>query len=63
MKTALETEIELNKLKSNFVTLASHEFRTPLATILSSAFLLENYSSKRNEEKNREAPGADQIIG
>ncbi|HEU5148691.1 MAG TPA: PAS domain-containing protein, partial [Chryseosolibacter sp.] len=30
MKQALVTEMELNKLKSNFVTLASHEFRTPL---------------------------------
>jgi PAS domain S-box-containing protein len=40
---ALEKEKELVELKSRFVTTASHEFKTPLATILSSAFLLENY--------------------
>ncbi|HEY9045506.1 MAG TPA: HAMP domain-containing sensor histidine kinase [Ohtaekwangia sp.] len=42
---------ELNKLKSDFVTLASHEFRTPLTTIQSSAYLLENYISGEHKEK------------
>lgn len=41
---SLEKEKELGELKSRFVTMASHEFKTPLSTILSSAFLLENYA-------------------
>jgi signal transduction histidine kinase/CHASE3 domain sensor protein len=53
IKKALEAEIELNKLKSNLVTLASHEFRTPLTTILSSAFLMEHYVSGENQDKAR----------
>jgi signal transduction histidine kinase len=48
---ALEKEKELNELKSRFVTMASHEFRTPLATIFSSSELLEYYSHKWSEEK------------
>ena len=48
---ALKTEKELSELKSRFVTMASHEFRTPLTTILSSAELLKRYSSKWSEEK------------
>lgn len=43
IRTALEKQLELNEMKSNFVSLASHEFRTPLTTITSSASLLENY--------------------
>lgn len=47
---ALEKERELGELKSRFVTMASHEFRTPLSTILSSVFLLENYSPEQLEQ-------------
>ncbi len=47
----LEQEKKLNELKSRFVTMASHEFRTPLASILSSSELLEHYSYKWSEEK------------
>ncbi len=42
-QVALEKEQELGELKSRFVSMASHEFRTPLATVLSSANLLERY--------------------
>ncbi len=51
IRNALEKERELGELKSRFVTMASHEFRTPLATILSSSELLEYYSHKWTEEK------------
>lgn len=48
---ALEKEKELNELKSRFVSMTSHEFRTPLTTILGSAELLKHYSHKWSEEK------------
>ncbi len=51
MRVNLAKEKELNQLKSRFVTMTSHEFRTPLTTILSSAELIEKYSFKWTEEK------------
>jgi len=48
---ALEKEKQLNELKSRFISMASHEFRTPLTTILGSAELLKHYSHKWTEEK------------
>lgn len=48
---ALEKERELNELKSRFVSMASHEFRTPLSTILSSASLLSRYDKPEHHER------------
>ncbi len=42
-RKALERERELNELKSKFVSIASHEFRTPLSAILSSTSLIQQY--------------------
>ena len=51
IRKALEKEKELTELKSRFISMTSHEFRTPLTTIQSSAELLEHYSHKWTEEK------------
>lgn len=51
LQNALAREQELNEMKSNFVSMASHEFRTPLATILSSLSLAERYLAPEQTEK------------
>jgi PAS domain S-box-containing protein len=51
IKNALAKEKELNELKSKFVSMVSHEFRTPLAAINSSSDLLHNYWDKLTVEK------------
>ncbi|HAX75928.1 MAG TPA: hypothetical protein DCY88_08845, partial [Cyanobacteria bacterium UBA11372] len=54
IRNALAKEKELNELKTRFITMASHEFRTPLSTILSSADLLEYYVEEDSTEKQLE---------
>jgi len=51
LKTALDKQRELNELKSNFISMASHEFRTPLTTIRSSIQLLEEYGRSAPEDQ------------
>lgn len=51
LSQALNNEKELSELKSRFVTMASHEFRTPLSTILSSAYLLDKYNAQHTDPK------------
>jgi signal transduction histidine kinase len=53
LKLALTKEKELNDLKSRFVSMASHEFRTPLAAILSSLSLAVKYDDLGDKEKQK----------
>ena len=47
----MEKEKEVNDLKSRFVSMASHEFRTPLSTVLSSVSLLSKYTTTEDQSK------------
>ncbi len=51
LSQALEKEKALNEIKSRFVSTASHEFRTPLGTILSSISLIQRYTKTEEQEK------------
>lgn len=53
LSNELGKEKELSDLKTRFVSMASHEFRTPLSTILSSASLLAKYTAE-NEQPQRD---------
>lgn len=57
LSEALDKERQLNEIKGRFVSMASHEFRTPLSTVLSSASLLSKYV------KEEEQPQRDRHIG
>jgi len=57
LSEALDKERQLNEIKGRFVSMASHEFRTPLSTVLSSASLLSKYV------KEDEQPQRDRHIG
>lgn len=51
LEESLTKERELNELKSRFVSMASHEFRTPLSTILSSIYLVSQYQKTEDQPK------------
>jgi PAS domain S-box-containing protein len=51
LNDALSKEKELSEIKSRFVSMASHEFRTPLSTVLSSAALISKYTRTEDQDK------------
>ncbi|RED49371.1 PAS domain-containing sensor histidine kinase [Seonamhaeicola aphaedonensis] len=51
LEIALSKEKELNELKSKFLSLVSHEFKTPLSGILTSTQLLSKYQLSEHQEK------------
>jgi len=53
-RQTLQRQTELNDMKSRFISVASHEFRTPLAFILSSAELLKHYGDRLPETEKAE---------
>jgi signal transduction histidine kinase len=57
LRRALAQERELSELKSRFVSMTSHEFRTPLATILSATELIEKYGERLPAEEKDEMLG------
>ncbi len=54
LRDSLVRERKVGEMKSNFVNLVSHEFRTPLGIIMSSAGILENYLDRLTPEKRRQ---------
>ncbi|MBO0935426.1 PAS domain S-box protein [Fibrella sp. HMF5335] len=53
LSRALAAERELGELKSRFVSMASHEFRTPLTAVLTSATLIEKYPGGDQQDKRQ----------
>ena len=51
LSESLDKERQLNEIKSRFVSMASHEFRTPLSTVLSSASLIHKYVTTEDQSK------------
>lgn len=67
-RKSLEKERELNELKTKFVSIASHEFRTPLSSVLSSASLIGQYNARNEPDKinkhvQRIKSSVDQLTG
>ncbi len=57
LSSSLDKERQLNEIKSRFVSMASHEFRTPLSTILSSATLIAKYPATDDQDKREKHIG------
>ncbi|MCP5503214.1 MAG: PAS domain S-box protein [Leptospiraceae bacterium] len=51
VKDLLKKEIALNEFKSRFIRMVSHEFRTPLTTIMNSSHLIKSYGNRLDDEK------------
>lgn len=60
LSKALEKEKELGELKTRFVSMASHEFRTPLSTVLSSSYLIQKYTT--TEDQGKREKHLDKIV-
>lgn len=62
-KSALKKEQELNDLKTKFLSLVSHEFKTPLSGILTSTMLLSKYKlSDEQEKRNKHTKKITDIV-
>ena len=57
LNAALAEEKELNRLKGNFISMVTHEIRTPLALILSSSEILSRYLDRLVPERRQEHLG------
>jgi PAS domain S-box-containing protein len=54
LRRALDQERELKELKSRFISMVSHQFRTPLSVISTTGYLLENYFERLPPEKRQD---------
>jgi PAS domain S-box-containing protein len=57
LQRALQNERKLNEMRSNFFSMTSHQFRTPLSTILLSVEMLQKYGQRWDEPKRQEHLG------